>query len=564
MLKQVFFLVQICFYFFSHTCMIPVYAQEQNRIFPPPKQIEIKSSYVAFTDRWKIKIDMQNEEKIKCARFLKRKLNEKFSLNLITEPDENSKAQKSIRLLTTDEKLAVKIMEDKKIKIDEIKTKEGYFLDIMDEQIIIIANKPKGIFYGILSLLQLTQVKDNMIFMQKATVIDYPNLPVRGVYFLELDFQNIYKQLDLMAQFKFNTAVIFNWGLFNLEETENRKKIKAVFDYARGLFIEPIPELGCFGSAGPLLKNAPGSAEGIWVEDERFKFIDNTAVAAISGQKGIKNLIKNDECEIIVYSLDKNKTYRENIDYEILEGLTVYPFSVENKAFEIIRLPSGSIKADEDVLISYDYVENKCAGWAPWSFAYCPSSDISYEVMSKTIGQVIALLGPEIIFLGTSEVRGINRDSRCRKRKLSNAQLFADDINKNYSCIKQIDPKIKIIMWDDMLNPWHNGGNENYQFEFGGVPGKTDKAIDLIPRDITIAIWWYDEDDRLGKMKYSPDYFSEYGFNFLCSPWKNKKNIKDWVKIARDKNSCLGVLVTSWDGWDNNLEGIKYSAEFSW
>ena len=105
------------------------------------------------------------------------------------------------------------------------------------------------------------------------------------------------------------------------------------------------------------------------------------------------------------------------------------------------------------------------------------------------------LLRPKYISIGHDDIYGMCRDSRCRKRNITIEKLFAEDINKLHDYIHTIDPSIRMMLWDDMLNPWHTGGINDFQMHYGGAPGKTSEAIQLIAKDILLMSWWYAEDD---------------------------------------------------------------------
>jgi hypothetical protein len=272
------------------------------------------------------------------------------------------------------------------------------------------------------------------------------------------------------------------------------------------------------------------------------------------------NVIRANESDITVKAKDGNLIYEEGKDYRIIDGKMEYPYNSNHRSFQIARIPSGRISEGEKVLVSYDYVI-RMAPFAPWSVPYCPFEPETYKIMSEALEKIIETLQPKYISIGHDEIRGLNRDSRCKKRNLSNAEILAYDINKLYEIIKELDPEVKILMWDDMLNPWHNGGDENYQIPFGGSKGKTAPAINIIPEDIILMCWWYDSEDWLNKMKNSPAYFKSKGFDYLVAGWKDKENIKSWMEIARDRDDCIGIIITNWDGLEENLEAIEYTAE---
>jgi len=227
----------------------------------------------------------------------------------------------------------------------------------------------------------------------------------------------------------------------------------------------------------------------------------------------------------------------------------LYPFDENTKPFVIKRKKTGRIENNDIVLISYDYVERKC-DFADWSIPYCPSSQITYKIMDETIYNVVEYLKPTYISIGHDEIRGMNRDSRCLRRNRTNAELFAEDINRLYDITKKYNPDVNIIMWADMLNPWHNGGDENYQLQFGGIPGRTDIVSDMISNEI-ILILWHPSRDNLIK---APEYFKSKGFSY----WAD--NIK-WLNVDIKPH---GVIITTWKGWQKDYPKIKKAADNLW
>lgn len=99
---------------------------------------------------------------------------------------------------------------------------EGYTLKVTPEKIILSANKPKGLFYGIQTLMQLLPPKDNsdehtqriQFKIPCVDITDYPRFGYRGMmldvsrHFFSKEF--IKKYIDEMAKYKFN---VFHWHL---------------------------------------------------------------------------------------------------------------------------------------------------------------------------------------------------------------------------------------------------------------------------------------------------------------------------------------------------------------
>ncbi len=672
-----------------------------------PKELSYKNYEVKIDKSWSILVDKSQEKNRFIPEYLNKAL-EESGIKLKIENYHHSLDDKKTIILINDEnyELLNKLPNLKNIKIPKNFKTQGYLLEIFYDQIVIVGKDSAGLFYGVLALEQLINKKT--LSLPAVRIYDYPRVKIRAVHLLTDDLDGIKSELDYLAKLRINTVILSSRYFFSLDNSTYREKLKSIFDYARSLSIEPIPELQSFGVAGNILEKTPNAAEGIYVQDEPFEFKNGFAQPVLTSRINLKNpgfeggsqawqlgtdwnidsesyegnssakiavrgphlrrssilksknyyiipnsvyslsffakanklggkyppalrvvelgldgkwlrqhsvyikknfwhrlelnfktspecskiyiyaniwdghgeawldnldlkrmdnalvnVIRTDRAKIVVKNKNRSIIYNEGRDYKVIEGKMNYPYLSFNTATRIKRISSGRIKRNAKVLISYDY-SIKMVPFAPWSVPYCPSEPQTYEVMSKVCKDIIDYLHPKFLSIGHDEIRGLNRDSRCKKRNLTNAQLLAYDINTLYNIIKNLDPNIKVLMWDDMLNPWHNGGDEDYQVQFGGVKGKTSYMINLIPKDIILMVWWYDERDWLNKMKNSPRYFESKGFTCLVAGWNNKENIRKWIKIVDDYNNVIGIIAVTWDGFENNLEGIEYTAEMAW
>jgi len=168
---------------------------------------------------------------------------------------------------------------------------EGYRLVVTTRNIKITAQNPAGVFYGIQSLLQLTELNDNTqakgLVVPAVTINDKPRFEWRGMHLdVSRHFENkefIKKYLDILAAHKLN---VFHWHLtddqgwriaidkypllteigawrvdrtdkpwdYDQEITNNKTKklyggfytkedIKEIVDYAANLHITIVPEI---------------------------------------------------------------------------------------------------------------------------------------------------------------------------------------------------------------------------------------------------------------------------------------------------------------------------------
>ena len=101
-----------------------------------------------------------------------------------------------------------------------------------------------------------------------------------------------------------------------------------------------------------------------------------------------------------------------------------------------------------------------------------------------------------------------------------------------------------------MLNPWHNGGDEDYQVQFGGIPGRTDLAIDCIPNDIILLLWWTDKRN----VESAPKFFSDKGYDYWAEG-------SAWLKSEPKPKGCL---ITTWQGFKETENELINMVEAMW
>lgn len=539
------------------------FASASVTVVPTPQEIELEDGAAVLSNDWGILSDWTDEGISFIARYLDDKINDQFgillSLENITQP---RKKNHIILGKLTESKLKQFIGVDRNDVDYEKIGEEGYLLTVSPNAISILANSSKGIFYGVQTLRQIIKEEGGKTIVPSLKIVDYPKVKIRAVHFSGVKPDKIKEELDKIAQLKYNTVIIESQAYFNLDRGNDRDLMEDIFSYARDFYIEPIPEVLSFSSAQGVLTKDPHTAEGIRVENKNFRFVND--IAKPEDIKGsLVNIIRDGEDEIVVKSKDEKKTYAEGRDYKVVNGGISFPFSLNAVPTQILRVPAGGIEEGEEVLVSYTYYENKASYKYPDCVTpYCPSTERTYKIMFEVIENIVEILRPNYLSIGHDEIRGINRDNRCRKRGLSNAEILAEDVTKLYDFSKNIAPDIKILMWSDMLNPYYNGGNVNFQLQYGGPSGATFSAIDLIPKDIILMIAAYDPDKKF--CLKSCDFFDSRRFKYFAAGWKNKQNILEWSEIAKQRENCLGIIDTTWYDWEGNIDAIKYAAEVSW
>lgn len=187
----------------------------------------------------------------------------------------------------------------------------------------------------------------------------------------------------------------------------------------------------------------------------------------------------------------------------------------------------------------------------------CPSEPLYREIMRRSIRNVINCMKPNYLHIGHDEPQAINRDSRCTERKLSNAEIYADDIKRMHDYVAEADPKCRMMMWDDTLNPFSNA--PIFQLE---------KAAQMVPKDIIMCAWAYSYPGENEKIQKSVDYWLKLGFDITGSPWFDKNNCRFWADelIKNNQNrQILGYFYTAWmDNTERTWDGLQTAAQTSW
>ena len=151
---------------------------------------------------------------------------------------------------------------------------EGYRLTVSPRMIVIKANKPAGVFYGIQTLVQLfpNEIESASPVHRAgwqapcAEIIDYPRFAWRG---LMLDVsrhffnkQEVESYIDQMARYKFN---LFHWHLTDDEGW--RMEIKSLPNLtAKGAW--RVHKVGQFGTFSPPLPDEPRTEGGFYSQED--------------------------------------------------------------------------------------------------------------------------------------------------------------------------------------------------------------------------------------------------------------------------------------------------------
>jgi len=295
------------------------------------------------------------------------------------------------------------------------------------------------------------------------------------------------------------------------------------------------------------------------------------------------NVLDNNETTLLIKSSNGKQQYTNGKDYSFShEAIREWrETDFKNIKKTVIKiLPGSRIHNGQIVNVSFDSLPLEYRA-IPMS-KYSAASDYTYKEYQRVFKRLKSL-SPKFIHISMDEhAGGLNRDSRSKKLRLCNRDLYIHYINtlddilhKKGNVTLPQGGRIngvglsdtKLIMWDDMLNPWHNGNNLTYQLPFGGVTGATalnanrdcDNNITL-NHDVLLADWWYKGNDKRGVVKNSPSFYSGLGYQYFVSTWYQPKGIKNWLKRV-SPSKTEGFIATT---WNRQLQGVPDMACMAW
>ncbi|HEX2976547.1 MAG TPA: glycoside hydrolase family 20 zincin-like fold domain-containing protein, partial [Bacteroidales bacterium] len=433
---------------------------------------------------------------------------------------------------------------------------QGYRLAVGKDWVVILGKDLPGLYYGLMTFRQLIEPGGNI---PSVKISDWPDLPLRGTYIAE---DNPEKKIEYFASLKMN-FIVFEYGeLYHLDNPVINARWKKIADECRKHFIEPIPELQCFGHGHFVVATEPRCVESVYAHNIAM-VVSNGNILPLKetdqSPKVLENAIITDAAPVVVTNKSGDKKYVEGNDYKVIPGdplltgdiWTGKPFyPTGRKATSLQVIPGSRISEGDELLLSYNYA-------TPGSLSCCPSEPLYRDLMRKSIHNVVKCMKCNYIHIGHDEPQALNRDSRCMSRGLSNAEIYVDDIKRMREYALEASPKCRIMMWDDTLNPYAN------------APGlQLEKAAQLLPRDIIMCTWAYGYPGDNERIQKAIDFWTKLGFDITGSPWYNPDNARYWAQSLIEHKDCghiMGSFYTAWlDDKPRTWGALNDSAKYSW
>jgi hexosaminidase len=305
---------------------------------------------------------------------------------------------------------------------------EGYTLVSTDKSIIIRANKPAGLFYGMNTLLQLLpkEIEGKKTAHVSWTVpvvkiSDYPRFAWRGLMLdVSRNFftkEEVKQYIDDMARFKFN---VFHWHL--TDDNGWRIEIKA-YPKLTSVGAWRVPRAGHFGERIPPNQGEPATDGGFYTQE--------------------------DIREVVQYALDRNVTIVPEIDVpgHSMAAVASYPELCCTKDPSILVDPGSNFSewfGDGTFRMKIDNTLN-------------PSDEKVYDFLDKVFTEVASLFPSPYIHVGGDECyKGYwEKDPGCqalmKKLNVKEVEKLQGYFMNRLEGILKTKGK-KLLGWDEILD----------------------------------------------------------------------------------------------------------------
>jgi hexosaminidase len=381
-------------------------------IIPVPVEMKQLPGQFTLTRETSVSVLSKDQQVKRLGDYLSKKISIATGFNIVA----GGTSKKNVIVLHLNEKPDGKI------------GKEGYALKVTENGVVVSANQPAGLFYGIQTLLQLlpkeissrNKTENVKWVIEGIEITDYPRFSYRGImldvsrHFFSKEYMKEY--IDQLAQFKYNRL---HWHL--TDDNGWRVEIKSL-PKLTSVGAWRVPRTGTFGS-----NEAPKPGEA-------------PTYGGFYTQEDIK--------EIVQFAKERYIEILPEIDVpgHSMAALAAYP--------ELSVSKDTTTKVNPGTKFSTWYGNGKFTMHIDNTLN--PTDEKVYDFLDKVITELAALFPYEYIHMGGDECyKGFwERDPKVqefmKKNKIKNGEELQAYFTARVSKIVSSKKK-KLIGWDEIL-----------------------------------------------------------------------------------------------------------------
>ncbi len=417
-------------------------------IFPAPSVLSLLQGDFDLTDEVSILVPQNSAAPdLFLARWLRDELADWFGLIVKVQRTASLSAGRSAIVIgDTSNPLVQASLREAGLAAPNVP--ESYVLRVRPDKILIAGADARGVSYGLQSLLQLLNKKEDRLRFQAIDINDQPSKLFRGLKVYLPGRANIafFKRFvrEFVVAHKYNTLVI---------------------EMNAAMRFETHPELNLG-----------------WRE-----LVDDTNYSRRNYPPGA------------LHNREQNSSHHDLADGGFLEKRQLAEIAdwVRSHGIELIpELPSFT---HSYYLLTRHRELSEVPG-DKWPDTYCPSDSRTYELLFDIYDEYIDLLKPRMVHAGHDELFApIGLCPRCKDRDIG--ERYGEDVARIQSYLKK--KNVRMAMWGDMLLETVRGKGlrskhapDGWEYKVAG--GLTPEQVQrLVPKDILIFNWFWHQEEGL-------------------------------------------------------------------
>lgn len=443
-------------------------------IFPEPREMRETGRSFRLDDKVVIALPLRpSPHDIRLARVLQRDLSDRYGLGVRTLRMDTIPAHRRLILLgAISNPLISRSCERRRVSISQNHPgREGYVLQVDEQEVLVAGSDDDGAFYGVQSLRQLIESREGEQWFRGVDIRDWPYKPFRGAYVFLPGRAHIpfFKRFvcDFMALYKFN---------------------KLVIEFNGQMRFDSHPEM----TAG-------------WIE-----FLGDLYYTRRDRPLGPRGTEQD--------SANGNSTY--GLPTEKSEVEEIVRWAAESHVEVIPQIASLT----HSYYLLTRHREIAAVQAAEWPDTYCPSNPETYGLLFDVLDEVIEVTKPRMIHIGHDEWRIPLNLCRCCVGKDPTEQ-FIRDVTKIYQHLRE--KNVRTAMFGDhFIESLRGSGTRSrvtkngYRYEMPGALSP-DQIRRSIPKDVLVFNWFWDGASGQADQKLLADLGFDQVYGNLTSDFQN-------------------------------------------
>lgn len=185
--------------------------------------------------------------------------------------------------------------------------------------------------------------------------------------------------------------------------------------------------------------------------------------------------------------------------------------------------------------------------------SYCPLHPQVHKIIFEVIDEICDVFESDGFHGGMDEVFYLGEDKCPRCGGRDKAELFANEVRTIHDHLALKNRQL--FIWGDRLIDGKTTGLGEWEASFNN----TYRAVDMIPKDVTICDWHYDRADK------TPVYFAVKGLNVVTCPYHKAEvvtnQLKDILNFRQQSSPEMkarfqGIIQTVWTDADGFMDAF--------